>query len=186
MVLHSRRPTSHVPGERFMPNVSHRDPVATSLTNAVTAIDLRLSPSRQATSVYLDAHKAWLQDVLGCALAQTVILRLPVPYGDFIVEEFLKATPLARAGVDRDAEAANDAMMHEPGPWDVSNLTVWRSTIVRWECAPGEPVELDAEPTRHRSGDATSEGWSVQWRGPAFALWCKGLRHGIVFVSIPF
>ena len=72
-----------------------------------SAIDLRLSPSLPTPSVYLDAHKSWLERVLGCDLAQTVVLRLPVPYGDFILEEFLKSTPLASS--DDEAAAAADA-----------------------------------------------------------------------------
>src|SRR5262249_47939745 len=147
----------------------------------------------------LSPYKAWLERALGCELAQTVVLRLPVPYGNFILEDFLRRTPLARAG--RDADGGADDHPVEDGPllWlrpfasqappagggtYVPDPQVWRSLILRWERAPGEPVELDAEPVRERVGDATRDRWSVQWRGPAFALWCKGLRHAMVFVSV--
>src|SRR5258708_8817927 len=60
-----------------------------------SAIDLRLCPSLPTPSVYLDAHKSWLERGLGYDLAQTVVLRLPGPYRDFILEEFLKRTPLS-------------------------------------------------------------------------------------------
>jgi len=167
------------------------------------AIDLRLSPSLPPPSVYLDAHRSWLERVLGCELAQTVVLRLPVPYGDFIVEEFLKRTPVTSSDGAASVAADDDRTdlpsmllpfrLHAPvssagsaANSYVSDMKVWRSIIVRWERVPMEPVELDVEPVRHRTDETTSDGWSVRWRGPALALWCKGLRHGIVFISIPF
>src|SRR5262249_43003327 len=184
-----------------MPHQSRRAFVAGSVGGTAPAFDLRLSPSLPAPSVYLSPYKAWLERALGCELAQTVVLRLPVPYGDFILEDFLRRTPLARAGRDADGGAAahpvEEGPLLGPGPFAsqartaaggtyVPDREVGRSLILHGERAPGEPVELDAEPVRERVGDATRDRWSVQWRGPAFALWCKGLRHAMVFVSVPF
>jgi hypothetical protein len=165
-------------------------------------IDLRLSPSLPAASVYLRPHKAWLRQILECELEQAAVLRLPVPYGDFILEEFLK-TPLALSDGDVGADCSDDetdeawtvdpfgmrvplSLSPATATACVSDMKFWRSMVVRWEQAPREPVELDVEPIRRRSGEASSDGWSTRWRGPAFAVWCKGLQRPLVFIRIQF
>jgi hypothetical protein len=134
----------------------------------VGSSEIRLAPSMTATNAFIEPHRQWIENVLGCVASDSLTFEIELPFGHFAAEQTLKGVPL-----DRQCLFGADEV---------------RPVAVRWETPPGISPRIELIHSREAGSLVTERkrGWDPHWRETPIAVWLKGLKHALVAATIPY
>jgi hypothetical protein len=117
---------------------------------------------------FVEPFRPWIENILECALDETLTLEVHAPLGELAAEDLL-----AGAVLDRDCVRAGDGL---------------RPHVSRWAVPPGVSPRIELTASRRRDALATSRrlAWDPHWKDTPVAVWLRDVPHPIVAVRIPY
>jgi len=130
--------------------------------------EIRLAPSVAAMNAFIEPHRQWIENVLGCAASDSLTFEIDLPFGHFAAEQTLKGVPL-----DRQCLFGADEVL---------------PLAVHWETPPGISPRIELIHSREAGSLVTERkrGWDPHWRETPIAVWLRGLSHALVAATIPY
>jgi hypothetical protein len=134
----------------------------------ICSSEIRLAPSVVAMNAFIEPHRQWIENVLGCSTSDSITFEVEVPFGELVAEDILQGVTL-----DRQCLLGADAL---------------RAEVLRWELPPGLSPRIELVYSHEQQSPITAKrwAWDPHWRETPVALWFKGLKHALVSASIPY
>src|SRR6266705_2177495 len=109
-------------------------------------VEVRLGATMAPIEDFLQPHREWLEEVLGCAWSETITFEINFPFSHLVLEDLLSGVCL-----DRRCIKAGPAL---------------RPLVDRWTLAPRTSPRIELTLSRFRSGAARAgyPAWDPHWK----------------------
>jgi SpoVK/Ycf46/Vps4 family AAA+-type ATPase len=135
-------------------------------SNFPDQLQVRLSSSVELIRTSLDPYLAWIEEMMGVPLDQTLTLEVDTNPGDAVAERLLQGLPLSAATKARNRS--------------------WHTLIADWTLpGRGSPRIAASFQRERRRKTAPATVWDLEWQEYPIALRLKGLPKRVVSVSLP-
>jgi ATPase family associated with various cellular activities (AAA) len=129
-------------------------------------VQVRLTSSVESIRASLEPYAAWIEQMLGVPLTETLTLEVECNPGDAIAEELLQGLAVVSATKVRNRS--------------------WRSLIEHWVLPSGITPRIAVSLQRERRPKtAPVPVWELDWQDCPVALKLKGLQRHVVSVKVP-
>jgi hypothetical protein len=129
-------------------------------------VQIRLTSSVELLRASLEPYMAWIGQMLGAPLSESLVLEVDCNPADVVAEELLQGLPVVSATKARNSN--------------------WRLFIEQWSLPPGVNPRIDVSPQRERKSNAApSAVWDIDWQDCPAAFKLRGLAHTVVSVKVP-
>jgi hypothetical protein len=135
-------------------------------SNFPDRLQVRLTSSVELIRASLEPYMAWIEEMMGVPLDQTLTLEVDADPGDAVAERLLQGLPLSAGTNTRNR--------------------CWHSLIEEWTLPNGGSPRIAASFQRERRPKtAPASVWEVEWQEYPIALRLKGLPRRVVSVNLP-
>jgi hypothetical protein len=135
-------------------------------SNFPDRLQLRLTSSVELIRASLEPYMAWIEEMMGVPLDQTLTLEVDADPGDAVAECLLQGLPLAAGTKTRNRS--------------------WHSLLEEWTLPSGGSPRIAVSLQRERRPKtAPATVWELEWREVPIALKLRGLPRRVVSVNVP-
>ena len=131
-------------------------------------VQLLLAPPAVAIQEFLNQHQTWLEAVIGCPLAEAVVLEFHLPFDHLVLDEMF-------AGIPVDSRC-------------ISYRKVLKPVVTKWELPPESTPRIELCMSRNREGGISEGrfGWDPHWSGTPLAIWLKKCPRALVSAKVAY
>jgi hypothetical protein len=134
--------------------------------DVVPRVQVRLTSAVESVRASLEPYGAWIEEMLGMPLSETLTLEVESNPGDAVAEELLQGLAVVSA-----TKARNSA---------------WRALIEAWSIPPSLSPRIALSLQRERQPRAQPLlVWELDWQDAPIALKFRGLTHQVISIKIP-
>ncbi len=135
-------------------------------SNFPDRLQVRLTSSVELIRASLEPYMAWIEEMMGVTLDQTLTLEVDADPGDAVAECLLQGLPLSAGTKTRNRS--------------------WHSLIEEWALPSGGSPRIAASLQRERRPKtAPATVWNLEWQEIPIALKLRGLPRRVVSVNVP-
>jgi hypothetical protein len=129
-------------------------------------VQIRFTSAPETILASLHSYEAWVEQMLGAPLRETLILETDCNPGDAVAEEILQGLPVVAATRARNGN--------------------WRTVIEGWALPPGVRPRIAVSLQRERKPSAAPVPvWELDWQDCPVAFKLRGLSRRVVSVKLP-
>jgi hypothetical protein len=134
--------------------------------DVVPQVQVRLTSAVDSVRASLEPHTAWIEQMLGVPVNETLTLQVESNPGDVVAEELLQGLPVVSA-----TKARNSA---------------WRALIEAWSLPANLSPRIGLSLQRERQPKAQPVPvWELDWQDAPVAFQFRGLTHPVISAKIP-
>jgi hypothetical protein len=132
----------------------------------VPQVQIRLTSAVESVRASLEPHTAWIEQMLGVPVNETLTLEVESNPGDAVAEELLQGLPVVSATKARNSS--------------------WRALIEAWSLPPTLSPRIALSLQRERQPKAQPVPvWELDWQDCPIAFQFRGLTHQVISIKIP-
>src|SRR5438552_8476145 len=129
-------------------------------------VQVRLTSSVESIRASLEPYAAWIEQMLGVPLTETLTLEVECNPGDAVAEELLQGLAVVSATKVRNRS--------------------WRTLIEHWSLPPNVTPRIAVSLRRERRPKtAPVPVWELDWQDCPVALKLRGLQRHVVSMKMP-